>query len=601
MNRKIIYIPILVAIALFVYACASYGPLGGGAKDVTPPAIVESTPVIGATQFNDKKVQIIFNEFITLKDIQKQFVVSPPMKKAPLVVAKPKGVDINFEEELKPNTTYTLYFGNSITDFTEGNPLRNFNFVFSTGDHIDSLSILGKVLNARDHTPDKDGMYVMLYPIDHDTIPRKTLPLFITKSDEKGWFKIDHIFADTFLIFGLKDANMNYMFDQPGEQIAFSDTLVVFDKSFYEKPDTSTHKLKLSKDSVKLELPKDTAKLDSTDFYAGKTPRIELFYFKEDVRKQRLNSSSRTKNNQFSLIFELPELDSVGLKLLNSKSPAKWWGKDNLLANDTINYWLTDTAIINSDSLKVQVSYYKLDSAGKSYLTFDTINLNMKLTPALKNRKTEQKKIPKRLTVLSSLSGSTTLDLNQKIFIEPDQPIQMFDPSKIYLSRTEDTLEIPVKFSIKKDSLFLRRYYIVADYQSDTQYHLVVDTAAFCSLFGVNSDSTGFSFKTQREDYYGTIKLTLKNVRCPTIVQLTTPKGDLVREKKIASDGVLLFDYLSQGKYGLKVIYDRNNNGEWDTGNWGKRIQPEKTLFYNNEISVRSSWDLDALWELPLK
>jgi hypothetical protein len=597
MYPKIKYIPAAFIIAALAYACASYGPLEGGKKDVDPPFIVESKPLNGATHFNGKRIQITFNEFIQLKDLQKQFVVSPPMKKNPVVVNKPKDIIINFEEELKPDITYTLYFGNSIADFNEGNPFKKFDFVFSTGDHIDSLSVLGKALNAFDHTPDKDGMYVMLYPLNNDSIPRKTMPAYISKTDEKGWFKINHVKASSYMIFGLKDMNMNYLFDQPAEQIAFSDTLVVFDTTFYERPDTSTHKLKLAT----IKNPKDTTKLDSTDFYAGKTPRIELFYFKEDVRKQYLNSFSRPKENLFNFIFELPESDSLKLKLLNAEVSSKWWQKDVLRPNDTIDFWITDTALIHKDTLKMQVGYYKLDSAQKSYLKFDTLKLMTKRSPGLKNKKSEKQKKPVRLTVQTSLSSNPVLDLNQKFYIEPDQPVKNFDPSKIYLTRMEDSLKFPVKFTVRKDSVYLRRYYLVFDYQSDANYELVIDSATFTSLFDYPSDSTGIKFKTQREDYYGTIKLTLKNVSCPTIIQLTSPKGELIKEKRVYSDGPIIFDYLSQGKYGLKAIYDHNDNGQWDTGNWGKRLQPEKTVFYNKEISVRSSWDIEALWELPLK
>jgi hypothetical protein len=593
MYRKLIYITLIPALILLIYACASYGPLEGGPKDVTPPKIVESRPANGSTNFNGKKIQITFDEFIQLKDLQKQFVVSPPMKKAPVVVPKPRDIIVNFEEDLKPNTTYTLYFGNSIADFNEGNPFQKFDFVFSTGNHIDSLSLLGKIVNSEDHTPDKDGMFVMLYPLFNDTIPRKTLPLFIAKTDDHGWFKFNHVFADTFMIFGLKDMNMNYRFDQPGETIAFSDTLIVFDTTFYEIPDTSFKK-------VKIRNPKDSVKLDTTDFYAGKTPRVELYSFKEDVRKQNLNNNIRSNNNMFTLIFELPELDSVKLKILNAPTQPSWYSLEARIPNDTLNYWLTDTALIHKDTLKMQVGYYKPDSTGHNYLAYDTLKFMVKKSPGAKNKKSEQHKTLEHLSVSANVSNGSTIDLNQQMYIEPNLPFKKMDISKISLFRIEDSVKTAVKFTLKKDSIWLRRYQVLFNLQSDNNYQMVIDSGAFTNLFDTNSDSTGFSFKTQRDDYYGTIKLHIKNIICPTIVQLVTQKGDLVRQKYVDSDTTILFDYLGQGKYGFKAIYDVNKNKKWDTGNWGKRLQPEKTVFYKNEISVRSSWDMDVSWELDL-
>jgi hypothetical protein len=577
----------------FVYGCANIGSITGGDKDITPPKIVESKPANRAINFSGKRITISFDEFIQLKDISKNFVISPPMKKAPVIVPKPKDIIVNFEDDLLPNTTYTLYFGNSVVDNNEGNPFRNFNFVFSTGSYIDSLSFLGRISNAFDRTPLKDGMFVMLYPINHDTIPRKTLPAFITKSNDKGWFKFDNIYADTFLIFGLKDANMNYLFDQPNEIIAFSDTMVVIDSSNFEVPDTAITKKIVLKDSIPP---------DSIDEYAGRTPKVELFAFTEEhFRKQNLNDYKRPKNNRFILIFERPiPDDSLFIDLIDVKANNKWYIKENLLLNDTLEYWITDTSIIKTDSLKFRIGYYTVDSMNALYLAYDTISMNFKRPPGAKNKKTQQKTVFPKVSFQSAVSSNSTLDLNGKFYIDTDQPIKSINLKKILIYKMEDSLKIPVKFTLQKDSVYLRRYYLNFPIESDYSYITILDTASFNSIYGINNDSTGYSFKTQRDDYYGTIKLTLKNIRCPILVQLITLKGEVLNQQRVRKDGLVNFDYLAPGKYGIKVIYDKNDNGQWDTGNWGRKLLPERVYFYSKEIiSVRSNWEMEIIWELP--
>jgi hypothetical protein len=647
MNFRLRYLFYIAIPALLLYGCASYGSLTGGPKDVTPPKLVECIPINGATNFNGKRIVLTFDEFIQLKDQQKQFVVSPPMKKAPSVLANRKDIYISFLDTLLKNTTYTLYFGNSIVDNNEGNPFKKFDFVFSTGNHIDSLYILGKIKNAFDHTNDKDGMYVMLYPSNEDSIPRKKIPLYIAKSDDKGWFKLSHVAPGKYFMFGLKDLNANYRFDMATEQIAFSDSLVTFDSSFLEKPDTTNY-IKIAK--------RDTAHFDSTDYYAGRTPKIELFYFTENVKKQFLNSSSRSQSNKLTFIFELPVL-TPDIELLGSYQPKDWYAKEYNRKSDTLEYWITDTTLIKMDTLTLRIGYFKPDSTGKDFLKNDTIKFTVKLNAAQQRQKEKEKKEAEKTAnhtengpgghggpggnspdqggtppqqpekkssakkglfakkneteekdkkkktatgpkIDCSLANTPILDLNARVMFQPDQPVSEFNRNKLHLFTIKDSVLYPVKYSIVKDSFHYRKYYLDFKYLEDTQYKLIADSGMFVDLFNRWSDSTGFIFKTQKLEYYGTIKLTLQNVKGPTIVQLTNTSGTVLRQKRVSADGLVLFDYLSQGDYTFKLIYDSNNNGIWDTGSWGQKLQPEKTTFYDQKITVRQNWDSEISWQL---
>src|ERR1035437_6918046 len=214
-NLKFIKLALLPAMVMVLHSCAKPGVPSGGAKDITPPVVVESSPEKDATKFEGNKIEIKFNKFVQLKDLNKAFVISPPMKKKPEVVIRGKSMIVRFLEDLKPNTTYRLYFGDAIVDLHESNPLRNYDFVFSTGDYVDSLSLRGRVLNAFDNMPNKDGIFVMLYNKFQDSIPRKQLPMYITKASSEGWFTITNIKPDSFMVFALKDLNQNYRFDNP--------------------------------------------------------------------------------------------------------------------------------------------------------------------------------------------------------------------------------------------------------------------------------------------------------------------------------------------------------------------------------------------------
>lgn len=590
LRRSYIYIAGLIL--LIGASCAIMRTPEGGPKDFTPPKVVSSNPGLNSVHFDKKSVALNFDEFIDLKDVQQNFIISPPFNKrvVPKLRNNSRQVYIEFEEDLLPNTTYTLSFGNAIVDLHEGNPLPNFTFTFSTGAVIDSLSLTGRVVDALTQMPDKESMYVMLYKKFNDTIPLKTLPAFVTKTNAKGWFTIPHVYADSFMIFALKDANMNMKFDQPGEKIAFSDTAVVLNASYYQRPDTAAKPIVYS----------DSITIDSIDLYKGKKSQIDLYFFTEEHNRPNFLEYLRNQPNQFTLVFELPP-DSMSLELLNPK-PAidRWFISDNTLRSDTMNYWITDTTVMNRDSLLVKLNYMALDSMDKPYLKSDTVKMIYK-RPVSKAKRSALAKVVPKLSIASSTSRKSEVDLNDHVFFEASMPVQTFDKSKMGLYMKDDTLQLPVAFDISRDSVHLRRFNLGFKLDVNREYSFVYDTMAFKSIYGQYNDSSAIEFKTRNDDYYGKINLTLTNTRGPMIVQLLDEKGGLVSQKFVNADGLIVFDYASPGKYGLKVIYDTNNNKKWDTGNWSLRQQPEHTEIYSGEVSVRSNWEVDVRWELGKK
>jgi hypothetical protein len=583
------YIFITGIILLVGASCAIVRSPEGGPKDFTPPKVVSSNPAPNSVRFDKKSVTLNFDEYIELKDLQQNFIISPPFKKrvVPKLRNNSRQVYIEFEEDLQPNTTYTLSFGNAIVDLHEGNPLPNFTFAFSTGDVIDSLTLTGRVVDALTQKPEKESMYVMLYRKFNDTIPRKSFPAFVTKTNPKGWFSIPHVYADSFMIFALKDANMNMKFDQPGENIAFSDTAIVMDASYYQAPDSAVKPIVYS----------DSITVDSIDLFKGKKSQIDLFFFTEEHSRPNFLEYARKQSDQFTLTFELPP-DSFSLELLNPKpSIGKWFIPDNTLREDTMSYWITDTSLVSKDSLLVKLSYMALDSLDKPYLKTDTIDMVYK-RPTSKTKRAALAREVSKLSVASSTSTKPEVDLNGHIFLETSMPVSSFDKSKMALYMKDDTLQVPVSFDISRDSVHLRRFNLGFKLDANREYKFINDTMAFLSIYGQYNDSSAIEFKTRNDDYYGEIKLTLANTQGSIIVQVMDEKGGLVAQKFVNTDGLFVFDYMAPGKYGLKVIYDTNNNKKWDTGNWGLRLQPERTEIYNGEVLVRSNWEVEARWEL---
>ncbi len=206
----------VLLIALFS-ACAQVRSLPGGDKDTTSPVVLMAFPPNLSTQFNSKSITLVFDEYVSLNNINQELLVSPPLAHAPKVKVKKKSVIISLQDELMPNTTYMFNFGDGIVDVNENNKAKDLLFVFSTGEVIDSLTIRG---NVRDVFADAvaKNYKVLLFENDTDIFVKKTLPLFFTKTKDDGSFVIPHLREGNFYMYALDDLNSNYKWDE-GEAI----------------------------------------------------------------------------------------------------------------------------------------------------------------------------------------------------------------------------------------------------------------------------------------------------------------------------------------------------------------------------------------------
>lgn len=563
---------ILFGISLFIFSCANMGMPEGGPKDISPPEIVESIPENYSKQFKSKSIKITFDEFIVLKNINQALIISPPLDEKPEIKLKGKTIIIEFNSEFLENTTYSLNFGNAIVDNNEGNVLKNFNYVFSTGDIIDSLSISGTLINSFTGKAEEDVL-IMAYTNLSDSTPLTERPIYIARSLKDGSYTLNNLKDTTYKIFALKDANNNFIFDQPNEEIAFSDTAI--------KPFVTTI------ESI------DTLHIDSLDFdtIIRKTEHIyypnniKLSLFEQETFKQYLKGFSRPEKAELVIVFNEPLTDSLDLKAIN-------FSFDNIIhdyhsKSDSIKLWINDSSIYNIDTLVANLTYPRTDSLSNIYTDSKLIKFGYK-----------RKESPKKLKLQTNIypKNKRKLDLNKNVIISFNRPIKTIDTSRISFLIKEDSLFIPYKYSIIKDTLDLKTYNILFELQENKSYSLSVNDSAFLDITDIYNDSLGRNFTTKSIENYGIIILNLKDTSRNGIIQLFDSKNKFIEEQFTSKSSKISFKFLKPGGYKFKYINDQNNNKKWDSGIYINKLQPEKIDLYNLEIKVKSNWEMEIDW-----
>lgn len=609
MNKSISLILISIII-LTTINCARVGSPVGGEKDILGPEIIESTPNNYSKNFGSDKIEIEVNEFVRFDNLQQKLVVSPPLDEKPVIYVRGKKIIIELgEQELKQNTTYTFSFYDAIVDNNEGNPIMDYEFVFSTGNRLDSLSVNGIVLRAFDLEPEEEGVEVLLYDLLDDTIPQTTPPLYIAKPDKEGRFRINNVKADTFRIFAIKDGNRNHYFDQAGEDFAFSDSILIISAPPELLIDT-TRKDTTNNDTIYTNVISadtigvDTIGVDTTEI--GKEeikPDVRLFLFTEDHSIQYLKNSTRKTREHIQLVFNKPLKErKLEITPIDIDTKNEWFIKEEFVIGDTVNIWITDTIVSSTDLVTLKLEYIKEDSAGND-ISFTDTSLIRYIAPVGKGKGKREivDSVEKTLVLTPSIGKNAQIELNQKICIESKTPVEIVDTSKIKMFVYDDSLQINTVYNLEQDSLQIRKFRFNLEWKENTRYGLFIEPGAFTSIYDYDNDTLLLDFRTRKLDYYGKIIVTLKTVTENMIIQLLDSKGGVLKEKTEWSNNIVEFSYLKAGEYRLKAIYDRNENGKWDTGNYEEKIQPEKVKFYNKEIKVRSNWDLKIEWDFVTK
>ncbi len=549
--------------------CARVASPPGGPKDETPPEIKKSTPPNYSVNFTDKTIEVYFDEFIKLDNIN-QLIVSPPMKNKPNIKLKGKGIQIKMDDTLTRNTTYTLNFGNSIVDNNESNPIENFQFVFSTGPDLDSLNFFGAVMNAFDMEVPKD-VYILLYDNRADSAIYIEKPLYLTKANEKGYFFLSNLKVGKFNVFALQDEDQNYIYNPP-EKIAFLDSILVL------RPETNGDSI-LVYDSIQISSVKHKLKL-----------------FEEQLPNQYIISSTRSRKDNILLVFNEALLEKPVFSLPDKPDLTNWYIEESFAVGDSIGIWLNDTSLINQESVDLSIKY-PLSGADKGKYLIDTTNFRF-TKPKSKSRKSSKPAIQaeSKLILTFSLGSGNRMELNRNLLCLSQTPLGSYDEDKIALFAINDSIETIVDFKLIFSTHLIRNLNFNVDWKEDTDYRIELLPDAITDMYHTTNDSITYTFKTRKLDYYGTLVFEMEEINENILIQLLDDKHQVVKSTLISNDTTLTYQFLPPKTYRIKAILDENKNGKWDTGSWLERLQPEKVKYYFEEIKLRSNWEFKKTW-----
>ena len=572
-------IAVTLIAALVFYSCANRGQgPQGGPKDELPPKVMKSSPAQNSVNVKNGRVEIDFDENVNLKDIVKNVIISPPQRQNPEITSYGRRVNVQFKDTLLSNTTYSIDFGSAIVDNNEANVLKNYVFSFATGSEIDTLQIAGTLLNAEDLNP-LQGITIGIYDDLNDTAFIRKPFLRIGRTDETGHFTVSNVRNGKYRVYALNDLNRDY-FLQKGEGLAFDEKSYQTGFEFITKPDT------VWKDSITV----DTIRfVPATRFLPDD---VVLKYFKDNFKRQYLAKSERTEPHLINMIFntvseELPEIRPLNIN---------WDNKMLLQKNatlDSLSLWLTDSALINTDTISLEVKYLKSDSAFKLQPQTDTVRFMMR-KPAKKPTTTKAAKKKEFLNIMTNLSSQ--FDVYRPVVLNFTVPIKIYDVAKIHLSQLVDTVLTPIPFKLEKKDSIGMTFEINHKWIPETTYQLVVDSAAFFFIYNLQNDNLKNELKIKSLDEYSSLKLFLADYDSTAVFQVMSKDDKLVRTAPIVKGGTKV-EYLQPGDYFVRMYLDRNQNGKWDPGNYFENLQPEEVYYYEKKLTLIKNWEFEETWD----
>lgn len=523
---------LLFLLLALLAACANPVAPTGGPIDEQAPRIdsLESTPNY-QTNFTRRSFELTFDEWVVLEDATKQVVVSPPLDFE--VTLKRRTVTFEIEEgdSLRANTTYTVNFGEAVKDLTEKNPAENLRFVFSTGSFLDSLKVSGRLLNIEDREPVEEA-YFMLYDNLADSVVRTERPYYFGRTDKNGFFEINNLRAGTYKAFALKSTGVSsYFYNNVGAQIGFPDSLIVVS---------------------------DTLE-----------PAVNLNLFVEDKPLRFFNSDASTYG-QVKLVF-------------NQEAPADL----EITLPDSIDFNFINTEV-DKDTFRL---WYDTDNNSnwqfiirKDTLVDDTILVNrLSIDDFLAQARLRQ----------TSSRGTVNLRPGSPLEIRWNHPLRAIDSNYVFLLK-DSTILSPSALEIDTTDFKLMR--LRYPFQQDSIYQLLLDPGAVIDQFGLSNDSIDINLLVANVEDFGTIILNFKNLDSTAFYIAELIQGNNLADTfHIKNQSIFKYEQtlLRPGSYTLRLIVDRNNNQEWDTGSYAENRQAE-IIFTKKLEQLRSNWELEA-------
>ena len=603
-NRKRIPLNALLflSLSLLIVSCASTGSPSGGPKDTQAPEfVVEGSSPNFSTNYTPQKIELVFDEWIELKNQAKEILISPPFFKKPKITQRGKKVTVEFPEDepLRPDATYTLNFGESIVDFTESNPVEGFRFLFATGDEIDSLTFNGRIVDAYGGDPIKDVL-IMLYDVLGDSVVVSEKPFYYARASDEGEFQFENLKNDTFKLIVIEDLNLNYLLDDELERLAFIDSTFIVN--------------------------------DSTDF----SPELRLFTPEQSTRI--INSSSKVPG-QITTVFN-KKAEDVSYEFLYPQN----FEPSVETIGDTVKYWFSDPfdsvgIIFGVDTLDFTIKQFdslfyarKLvlkenNLIGSSIAPFDSLVLSFNAplqridTSFITLSDRPKEMIPDTITnVKDTLGGigqtknirkedtllvNALQDARDSLRIVDSLKVVRSTDSKGSLSQLGDSIDqMPidtVEYYEVIDDIDVRHMILTQNWKEGHDYQLIILPGGVVDIYGRTCDTIRLNFKTSSYDEFGSINLTVSDIDSSSQYVVILRDGEKKKAESIiegTSLSKITFSRLPMKSYNIHLIKDENRDGKWTTGDYWTARQPELLKKYELE-ELRENWDLEAniSWE----
>jgi len=524
----------------------------GGPKDTTPPQVIGEKPENGSANFHGKIIKITFNEYVTLNNPNENVIFSPPMDMRADYSTQGKSALVRFNDTLRKNTTYNLFFTDCIQDYHEGNKLAGYNFAFSTGDSIDKHKLFGRIVNSEENKPES-GMFVMLYDGNMDSLPLTVRPHYLTKTNDKGDFIFHHLKPKKYKIFALKDINSDLIYNLPNERIAFADSM--FQAKYYET-DSLLH-------------------IDTTAF-------ISLRSFQEADTVQALAPYVNAQAGIYRFPYKIP-VDSFKTQI-ESDTLVDYFSTMNN-THDTLSLYL-------KTFFKDEVTLYLKTDLKR----IDTIDLQAYKTPQRPGGRTSKPVAP-----ILKVNLANKEDLYAPTSLHFSYPLKPVDSVKMLVIATLFTGKDTTSIYVNIPDSFVMQFPVPFTFEPKINYTIWCKDSSFYSYDGATHDTIMFSLSKKTEKDYGNLIINYKvntGNDSDFIVELLSSNQKVIFKETISSSKRIEYKHLLPGTYRFRVVEDRNKNGKWDTGSYCKKEQPEKIFTVEKEITIRGFWDIEEEVEL---